>query len=136
MYRKLFNEKSNQNYKMVKFALLKYFEENNINDYESLIRKFKILDKSKKFNQNLKFNLILMSKNFFITTPIYYPSGKPHMGHAYSSILTDIIARFKRLEGYEVFFLTGTDEHGLKIQNQRKRKIKIQQIFVTKYQKF
>ena len=45
-----------------------------------------------------------MSKNFFITTPIYYPSGKPHMGHAYSSILTDIIARFKRLEGYEVFF--------------------------------
>ena len=57
-----------------------------------------------------------MSKNFFITTPIYYPSGKPHMGHAYSSILTDIIARFKRLEGYEVFFLTGTDEHGLKIQ--------------------
>tara|TARA_B100000886_G_scaffold68558_1_gene43258 strand:- start:44515 stop:46008 length:1494 start_codon:yes stop_codon:yes gene_type:complete len=57
-----------------------------------------------------------MTKNFFITTPIYYPSGKPHMGHAYSSILTDIIARFKRLEGYEVFFLTGTDEHGLKIQ--------------------
>ena len=57
-----------------------------------------------------------MTKNFFITTPIYYPSGKPHMGHAYSSILTDIIARLKRLEGYEVFFLTGTDEHGLKIQ--------------------
>ena len=51
------NEKSNQNYKMVKFALLKHFEENNINNYESLIRKFKILDKSKKFNQNLK-NLI------------------------------------------------------------------------------
>ena len=51
-----------------------------------------------------KFNFILMTKNFFITTPIYYPSGKPHMGHAYSSILTDIIARLKRLEGYEVFF--------------------------------
>tara|TARA_B100001248_G_scaffold256309_1_gene237169 strand:- start:797 stop:1480 length:684 start_codon:yes stop_codon:yes gene_type:complete len=51
------NEKSNQNYKMVKFALLNYFEENNINNYESLIKKFKILDKSKKFNQNLK-NLI------------------------------------------------------------------------------
>ena len=51
------NEKSNQNYKMVKFALLKHFEKNNINNYESLIRKFKILDKSKKFNQNLK-NLI------------------------------------------------------------------------------
>ena len=57
-----------------------------------------------------------MKKKFYITTPIYYPSGKPHMGHAYSSILTDIIARFKRLEGYQVFFLTGTDEHGLKIQ--------------------
>ena len=51
------NEKSNQNYIMVKFALLKHFEKNNINNYESLIRKFKILDKSKKFNQNLK-NLI------------------------------------------------------------------------------
>ena len=57
-----------------------------------------------------------MKKKFYITTPIYYPSGKPHMGHAYSSILTDIIARFKRLEGFQVFFLTGTDEHGLKIQ--------------------
>ncbi len=55
-------------------------------------------------------------KNFYITTPIYYPSAKPHMGHAYSSISTDVIARFKRLEGYNVFFLTGTDEHGLKIQ--------------------
>ena len=65
-----------------------------------------------------------MSKNFFITTPIYYPSGKPHMGHAYSSILTDIIARFKRLEGYEVFFLTGTDEHGLKIQKSAEKENK------------
>jgi len=57
-----------------------------------------------------------MSKNFYITTPIYYPSGAPHMGHAYSSILTDVIARYKRIEGYKVHFLTGTDEHGLKIQ--------------------
>ena len=56
-----------------------------------------------------------MSKNFYITTPIYYPSGKPHMGHAYSSIVADIFARFKRLEGFNVLFLTGTDEHGLKI---------------------
>ena len=55
-------------------------------------------------------------KNFYITTPIYYPSAKPHMGHAYSSIITDVFARFKRLDNYEVFFLTGTDEHGLKIQ--------------------
>ncbi len=54
--------------------------------------------------------------NFYITTPIYYPSGKPHMGHAYSSILADVFARFKRNDNYKVFFLTGTDEHGLKIQ--------------------
>ena len=59
-----------------------------------------------------------MSKNYYITTPIYYPSGKPHMGHAYSSIVADILARFKRLEGYEVLFLTGTDEHGQKIQKE------------------
>ena len=57
-----------------------------------------------------------MSKNYYITTPIYYPSAKPHMGHAYSSIVADFFARFKRIEGYKVFFLTGTDEHGLKIQ--------------------
>ena len=54
--------------------------------------------------------------NFYITTPIYYPSGKPHMGHAYSSILADVFARFKRNQKYNVHFLTGTDEHGLKIQ--------------------
>ena len=54
--------------------------------------------------------------NFYITTPIYYPSGQPHMGHAYSSILADVFARFKRNAKYNVFFLTGTDEHGLKIQ--------------------
>ena len=57
-----------------------------------------------------------MNKNFYITTPIYYPSAKPHMGHAYSSIVADFFARFKRIQGYNVFFLTGTDEHGLKIQ--------------------
>jgi methionyl-tRNA synthetase len=59
--------------------------------------------------------------NFYITTPIYYPSGKPHMGHAYSSIVTDIFARFKRLEGKNVYFLTGTDEHGLKIQREAEK---------------
>ena len=57
-----------------------------------------------------------MDKKFYITTPIYYPSGKPHMGHAYSSIIADFFARFKRIDGFEVHFLTGTDEHGLKIQ--------------------
>ena len=57
-----------------------------------------------------------MDKNFYITTPIYYPSAKPHMGHAYSSIIADFFARFKRIDGFKVNFLTGTDEHGLKIQ--------------------
>ena len=57
-----------------------------------------------------------MSKKFYITTPIYYPSAKPHMGHAYSSIVSDFFARLKKIQGYEVFFLTGTDEHGQKIQ--------------------
>jgi methionyl-tRNA synthetase len=57
-----------------------------------------------------------MDKNFYITTPIYYPSGKPHMGHAYSSIVADFFARFKKIDGFSVHFLTGTDEHGLKIQ--------------------
>ena len=63
-----------------------------------------------------------MNKYFFITTPIYYPSAKPHMGHAYSSIVSDVIARFKRLDGYKVEFLTGTDEHGLKIQRAAEEK--------------
>ncbi len=62
-----------------------------------------------------------MKNNFYITTPIYYPSGKPHMGHAYSSIVADIFARFKRIEGYNVYFLTGTDEHGQKIQKEAEK---------------
>ncbi len=57
-----------------------------------------------------------MNKNYYITTPIYYPSARPHMGHAYSSIIADFFARFKKIDGYKVYFLTGTDEHGLKIQ--------------------
>ena len=70
-----------------------------------------------------------MAKNFYITTPIYYPSGKPHMGHAYSSIVADIFARFKRLEGYDVFFLTGTDEHGQKIEKEAKKNNKEPKVF-------
>ena len=70
-----------------------------------------------------------MNKNFYITTPIYYPSGKPHMGHAYSSIVADIFARFKRLENYNVLFLTGTDEHGQKIQKEAKKNKKDPKIF-------
>ena len=70
-----------------------------------------------------------MAKNFYITTPIYYPSGKPHMGHAYSSIVADIFARFKRLEGFNVLFLTGTDEHGQKIEKEAKKNNKSPKIF-------
>lgn len=57
-----------------------------------------------------------MDKTFYITTPIYYPSGKLHIGHAYSTVAADVIARYKRLQGYDVHYLTGTDEHGQKIQ--------------------
>ena len=63
-----------------------------------------------------------MDKNYYITTPIYYPSAKPHMGHAYSSIIADFFARFKTIDGYNVYFLTGTDEHGLKIQRSAEKK--------------
>ena len=63
-----------------------------------------------------------MSKNFYITTPIYYPSAKPHMGHAYSSIVADFFARIMKIQGFNVFFLTGTDEHGQKIQRAAEKK--------------
>lgn len=53
---------------------------------------------------------------FFISTPIYYVNGQPHLGHAYTSVISDIIARFQRADGREVFFLTGTDEHGQKVE--------------------
>ena len=64
-----------------------------------------------------------MDKKFYITTPIYYPSAKPHMGHAYSSIIADFFARFKKIDGFNVHFLTGTDEHGLKIQRSAEKQI-------------
>jgi methionyl-tRNA synthetase len=57
-----------------------------------------------------------VARTFYITTAISYPNGPPHIGHAYEALATDALARFKRLDGYDVFFLTGTDEHGLKIQ--------------------
>tara|TARA_A100001011_G_scaffold400670_1_gene517426 strand:+ start:4489 stop:6024 length:1536 start_codon:yes stop_codon:yes gene_type:complete len=77
----------------------------------------------------------MTDKNFYITTPIYYPSGKPHMGHAYSSIIADVIARYKRLEGFKVYFLTGTDEHGLKIQREAEKNKKDTQIFCNELSK-
>ena len=54
--------------------------------------------------------------SFYLTTPIFYPNGVPHIGHAYTALAADVIARFARLDGHDVFFLTGTDEHGLKMQ--------------------
>ena len=53
-------------------------------------------------------------EKFYITTPIYYPSDKLHIGHSYCTVATDTMARYKRLRGYDVMFLTGTDEHGRK----------------------
>lgn len=57
-----------------------------------------------------------MKKSFFVSTPIYYPSGKLHIGHAYTTTLADVIARYKKEQGYDVYFLTGSDEHGQKIE--------------------
>lgn len=60
--------------------------------------------------------LAWQANQLYVTTPIYYPSGKLHIGNAYTTIAADVLARYKRLMGYDVFFLTGTDEHGLKIE--------------------
>jgi len=54
--------------------------------------------------------------NFYITTPIYYVNDLPHIGHTYSTVVADVLARYHRLAGKEVFFLTGTDEHGQKVE--------------------
>ena len=59
-------------------------------------------------------------KTFYITTPIYYPSDKLHIGHTYCTVATDTMARYKRLQGYDVLFLTGTDEHGQQIEDKAK----------------
>jgi methionyl-tRNA synthetase len=58
-----------------------------------------------------------MNKSFYVTTPIYYVNDEPHLGHAYTTVLADVLARYARLRGEDVFFLTGTDEHGQKVQN-------------------
>ncbi len=76
-----------------------------------------------------------MDKNFYITTPIYYPSAKPHMGHAYSSIIADFFSRFKKIDGYNVYFLTGTDEHGLKIQRSAEKQNKDPKTFCNEISK-
>ena len=61
-------------------------------------------------------------RTFYITTPIYYPSGEPHLGHAYTTICADAVARFHRLAGHDTFFLTGTDEHGQKMVNEAQKR--------------
>jgi methionyl-tRNA synthetase len=74
--------------------------------------------------------MIDMKNKFYITTPIYYPSAKLHIGHAYSTVVTDVFARYNRLAGKETFFLTGTDEHGQKIQETAEKAGKSPQQFV------
>jgi methionyl-tRNA synthetase len=76
-----------------------------------------------------------MAEKFYITTAISYPNGVPHIGHAYEVIATDAIARFKRIDGYDVFFLTGTDEHGLKVQQTATRDGKSPKAFVDEMAK-
>ncbi len=71
-------------------------------------------------------------KNYYITTPIYYPSGKLHIGSAYTTIACDILARYNRLKGNDVFYLTGTDEHGLKIQEKAEEENQTPKAFVDK----
>jgi len=71
-----------------------------------------------------------MKNKFYITTPIYYVNAKPHIGHAYTTIAADVLARFHKIQGDEVFFLTGTDEHGMKIQKKAEEAGKEPQIFV------
>ena len=64
----------------------------------------------------------MSDKKYYITTPIYYPSGKWHLGHCYTTVCCDAIARYKRMKGFDVFFLTGTDEHGQKIEKKAEAK--------------
>ena len=61
-----------------------------------------------------------MKGKFYITTPIYYPSDKLHIGHSYTTVVCDAVARYKRMQGFDVFYLTGTDEHGQKIESKAK----------------
>ena len=78
-----------------------------------------------------------MSQNntYYITTPIYYPSDKLHIGHSYTTVARDALARFKRMQGKEVMFLTGTDEHGQKIQDTRQFFLKSRRILLKSRRK-
>ena len=72
----------------------------------------------------------MQEKTFYITTPIYYPSDNLHIGHSYCTVAADTMARYKRLTGYDVMFLTGTDEHGQKIARRAAEAGKSPQEFV------
>ena len=71
-----------------------------------------------------------MSKKYYITTPIYYPSGKFHIGTAYTTVLADTMKKYRKLKGYDTYLLTGTDEHGQKIQNKAEELGKTPQQYV------
>jgi methionyl-tRNA synthetase len=71
-----------------------------------------------------------MKKTFYVTTPIYYASGDPHIGHAFSTIYADVLNRYKKMLGYETFFVTGMDEHGQKILDVAKSNNLQPQVFV------
>ena len=73
-----------------------------------------------------------MKQKYYITTPIYYPIGNWHLGHSYTTVICDAIARFRRMDGYDVFFLTGTDEHGVKIEKRAAENNTTPQAFVDK----
>ena len=62
-----------------------------------------------------------MNKKYYITTPIYYVNDKPHLGHAYTSLVADTVSRYKKLLNNDVFFITGTDEHGQKVEEAAKK---------------
>lgn len=75
-------------------------------------------------------------KKFYVTTPIYYASGKPHIGHAYTTVLADVLKRYKQLFGYKTFFTTGMDEHGQKISDLAKKNNLDEQTFVDEKAEF
>ena len=66
---------------------------------------------------------MFLMESFFVTTPIYYINDRPHAGHAYTTIACDILARYHKLKGKDVYFLSGTDEHGQKVENAAKNNI-------------
>ena len=74
-----------------------------------------------------------MKKYFYLTTPLYYVNDEPHIGHAYTTILADVIARIQRMQGNDVYFLTGTDEHGQKVQEAANKNNIPPQIHVDRY---